>query len=195
MHVKVVYPAGHLGGEKRETFVRVEATEEMAALDEAFRKMNVVDGTEIPAREKFRSMSVGDIARAGDKWFICDPVGWREIPEAFALVYSNVPGEDPLSRAFGLDHYLDKNPSMRRIFEARPNKAMTSVDATYVSIWDGGTEIRSACKYDPFNNVVYEIESVDVGGLEVLEEEFIELKDGSRISREFFSIMGEEDEH
>ena len=53
--------------------------------------------------------------------------------------------------------------------------------ATFVSVWDGGTEIRTSCLYDPQTNMVSEIETADVNGLEVLDEQFIELADGTKI--------------
>lgn len=62
--------------------------------------------------------------------------------------------------------------------------------ATYVSVWDGGIDIRTNCEYDPITKDVTDIESVDVGGLEVLEGEYIELPDGTVIDRKDYSIDG-----
>lgn len=45
--------------------------------------------------------------------------------------------------------------------------------AYYVSVWDGGTEIRTSCDYNPETNDVTNIEQCeDVGDLDVLEEEY-----------------------
>jgi hypothetical protein len=49
-----------------------------------------------------------------------------------------------------------------------------SLNATFVSVWDGGTEIRSNCHYDPTTNTVSNIEDVDVDGIEVLDKEYVE---------------------
>lgn len=64
--------------------------------------------------------------------------------------------------------------------------------AEYVSVWDGGYEVRSACEYNPDTNTVIDIVQVDVEDLEDehgdpvdldwLNEEFIELPDGTTIS-------------
>ena len=66
--------------------------------------------------------------------------------------------------------------------------------ATYVSVWDGGIEIISTCEYDPETKDVTDIESVEVNGLDYLEEEYILLPNGERINREDFTIEGEEEE-
>jgi len=47
-------------------------------LEDLFRKMNVVDGDELPAQLNVRSMSSGDVARdltTGQMW-MCAPIGW-----------------------------------------------------------------------------------------------------------------------
>jgi hypothetical protein len=46
--------------------------------EDLFRKMNVVDGDELPVQLRVRSMSPGDVARdltTGEVW-LCDLVGW-----------------------------------------------------------------------------------------------------------------------
>ena len=53
--------------------------------------------------------------------------------------------------------------------------------ATYISIWDG-IEISSNCEYDKNTNTVSDIDSIDVQGIENLQEEYIELEDGSKIT-------------
>jgi hypothetical protein len=52
----------------------VEAT----GLEDVFRQMNVVDGTEMPVRIHCRSMSVGDVVvdEAGAAHFVCS-AGWQ----------------------------------------------------------------------------------------------------------------------
>jgi hypothetical protein len=51
--------------------------------------------------------------------------------------------------------------------------------ATYVSVWDGGEEIRTLCDYDTETQTASNIEQCDdVEDLDILEEEFIELPSG-----------------
>ena len=61
---------------------------------------------------------------------------------------------------------------------------MSPIKATYVSVWDDSTAIESPCVYDPMLNVVYDIQqsNVDVSGLEVLTDEYVEFENGDRIS-------------
>jgi hypothetical protein len=52
-------------------------------LEDLFRKMNVVDGDELPVELKVRSMSCGDVARdlsTGDVW-LCDLAGWVNLSD------------------------------------------------------------------------------------------------------------------
>lgn len=56
--------------------------------------------------------------------------------------------------------------------------------ATYVSVWDGGIEIRTRCLFNRDMSTVFDVESADVNGLEVLEDEYVELADGTEV-REF----------
>lgn len=53
--------------------------------------------------------------------------------------------------------------------------------AKYVSVWDGGTTVTTKCEYDPQTNVVSDIGSAEVEGLEICEDEYVELPDGSEI--------------
>lgn len=53
--------------------------------------------------------------------------------------------------------------------------------ATYVSVWDGGIQIRTNCKFDQATKQVSDVESADVDGLDFCEEEFIELSNGEVI--------------
>jgi hypothetical protein len=48
-------------------------------VEDVFRRMNVVDGDELPVVLGIRSMSVGDIALQGDVAHVCEPAGWRQI--------------------------------------------------------------------------------------------------------------------
>lgn len=51
--------------------------------EDLFRKMNVVDGDELPVQLRVRSMSPGDVCRdlsTGEVW-LCDLVGWVNLAE------------------------------------------------------------------------------------------------------------------
>lgn len=63
--------------------------------------------------------------------------------------------------------------------------------ATYVSVWDGGVEIRTKCTYNRETGVVYDIETADVNGLDSLDDEYIELSDGTEI-RDFIDEFDED---
>lgn len=56
-----------------------------------------------------------------------------------------------------------------------------TVKSTYVSVWDGGTEIRTSCQFDTIKNIVFDIEPVEDDGLDILEDEYIELPNGEII--------------
>lgn len=63
------------------------------------------------------------------------------------------------------------------------------INATFVSVWDGGIDIRSECKFNPFTGEVTDIEQVDVDELDLdtFEEEFVELEDGTMITNFFYN--------
>lgn len=64
--------------------------------------------------------------------------------------------------------------------------------AIYVSVWDGGIEIRTNCQFDPTTKEVSNIEVAAVDGLDVLEDEYIELPDGEEV-RDFIAEGNEDD--
>jgi hypothetical protein len=66
------------------------------------------------------------------------------------------------------------------------------MEAIYVSVWDGGTEIRTKCDYDPTTKEVSDIEVADVNGLDVLDDEYVELPDGTEIRD--FTVEGNDAE-
>ncbi len=59
----------------------------------------------------------------------------------------------------------------------------------FVSVWDGGIEIRSNCEFNISNFFTNRIDIAEVDGLETLEDEYVELPDGTEI-RDFL-IEGE----
>lgn len=55
------------------------------------------------------------------------------------------------------------------------------IEATYTSVWDGGVEIASACKYDADERRVFDIADSGVAGVESLEREYATLPDGTEL--------------
>ncbi len=52
------------------------------------------------------------------------------------------------------------------------------VNATYVSVWDGGTKIETSCQFDTEKKLAFDIESIDdVEDLDILDEEYITIGD------------------
>lgn len=68
--------------------------------EDVFRVMNVVTGEdfELPNKLGCRSMSVGDIYVEGKDGYLCAPVGWTKLPEAFV---ERLLGRLPCSRCDG----------------------------------------------------------------------------------------------
>ena len=58
--------------------------------------------------------------------------------------------------------------------------------AIFISVWDGGIEIKTNCEYDPTTKEVSDIETSNVDGLDICEDEYILLPDGTEI-RDFVS--------
>jgi hypothetical protein len=117
MLVKVVYPRDVPGGDHKEFVVEVESPDVEGALEETFRKMNVVDGTELPVELGCRSMSCGDLIMARGRWFVCEPMGWREVPAFFAYPYIATSGTFA-ERSFGVDAFVKANPGLRHLLAA-----------------------------------------------------------------------------
>lgn len=66
--------------------------------------------------------------------------------------------------------------------------------AEFVSVWDGGIAIRTACHYDSATCLASAIATVDVDGLESCEDQYVELTDGTQIrKRDGLKIEGQED--
>lgn len=53
--------------------------------------------------------------------------------------------------------------------------------ATYTSVWEGGIEVTTSCNYNPHNGLVSDVETADVGGLDILHDEYVELEDGTKL--------------
>jgi len=70
---------------------------------------------------------------------------------------------------------------------------MQSIPVTFVSVWDGGTEIRTNALFNPETKLVHDIESVDGVDedgeeVELLEKQYIELSSGEIIEEEEFIL-------
>ena len=63
--------------------------------------------------------------------------------------------------------------------------------AEFVSVWDTDVRIGTTCNYNPKTKKVTNVKFVDVQGVDILEEEYVELPDGTQI-RDFFDIDGTE---
>lgn len=55
------------------------------------------------------------------------------------------------------------------------------INAKFVSVWDDGIEIKTSCRYCKSSNTAFDIETADVNGVEVLQEQYVELPDGTQI--------------
>lgn len=53
--------------------------------------------------------------------------------------------------------------------------------AIYVSVWDGGVEVKTSCDYNVENRTVSDIDSADVD-VDNLEREYVQLDDGTEIT-------------
>lgn len=58
--------------------------------------------------------------------------------------------------------------------------------AIYVSVWDGGVEVKTRCLYNGETKVVSDIETADVDGLDILEDEYVLLPSGVEV-RDFIN--------
>jgi hypothetical protein len=60
-------------------------------------------------------------------------------------------------------------------------KKETIMKAQYVSVWDNGTTITTACNYDPATKTVSDVEDSGVDIDASLEREFVQLADGMEL--------------
>jgi len=68
----------------------------------------------------------------------------------------------------------------------------TTINATYVSVWDDGVVIRTPCIFDIEKRVAHDIVAVDIQGLDILRDEYVELPDGAEFRG--FSVNEFDDE-
>jgi hypothetical protein len=69
-------------------------------------------------------------------------------------------------------------PKEEDTMSKKKTKQLEDVPCTFVSVWDGGIVLRSKAIYNPNTKEVEVLETFDVDGLEVLEDEYIEFEDG-----------------
>jgi len=55
------------------------------------------------------------------------------------------------------------------------------INAQFVSVWDDGVEIKTSCRYCKSSNTAFDIEIADINGVEILQEQYVELPDGTQI--------------
>ena len=70
---------------------------------------------------------------------------------------------------------------------------MQSIPVTFVSVWDGGTEIRTNALFNPETKLVHDIEVVDgvdedEEEVELLDRQYLELPSGEIIEEEGFIL-------
>lgn len=86
MFVNVVYPKndrGNVPEERHEVQVDPPRGATMDdVLADVWRRMNVVDGSdiELPAKLKCRSMMVGDVVSILGQHYVCCSMGWKQLP-------------------------------------------------------------------------------------------------------------------
>jgi len=56
-----------------------------------------------------------------------------------------------------------------------------AINADYVSVWDDGLEVRTTCIFDIEKQTAHNIVPVDIQGLDILVDEYVELPDGTQI--------------
>jgi hypothetical protein len=56
-----------------------------------------------------------------------------------------------------------------------------AVDATYSTMWDNGVTVTTRCRFDRASMRCFDIEGADVDGVEVLEDEYVTLADGTEL--------------
>ena len=72
-------------------------------------------------------------------------------------------------------------------------------ECTYVSVWDDSIEIKSKCLFDDETNIVSDVETVDVDGMdiEILTDKYIILPNGEEFrdfkNEEIDDILSDED--
>ena len=67
-------------------------------------------------------------------------------------------------------------------FKYNPKEKTKPIRATFVSVWDGSTEIETSCKFNPETKEVTDIKSTDdVEDLDILFEEYVVLPTGEII--------------
>jgi hypothetical protein len=117
----------------------------------------------------------------------CLRTALKELPPPFAVGGSNavtVRGAIISALALFAGELPERTSRLLQHWQEQTIRAATrlpSVAATYVSVWDGGTTVRVRCRWSVSLQVAFEIDSVDVDGLESLDREYVELEGGIEI--------------
>ena len=67
-------------------------------------------------------------------------------------------------------------------------------NATFVSVWDDGIEIKTNCKVNTETREIFDIEKAHVDGLEIVNEEYVTIDgmDYNAVSAEYANLYPEE---
>jgi hypothetical protein len=94
MQVKVIFPPDERSPLK-EFIWDVDTADDSEALEKTFREFNVVEEGDSHIDRNCRSMSVGDIAicidSLGQRIYICDNAGWKQVNSKFAQEWMKLP--------------------------------------------------------------------------------------------------------
>lgn len=116
MNVRVIYPSHGCADVKKriEINLLLDAKDDQEALALAWRATNCVDKKDVERMRDYasqngvggigiRSAMVGDVALVeGERWYICEMVGWRQVTKEIADVWI---GRDFHERMMGYDYH------------------------------------------------------------------------------------------
>lgn len=100
--------------------------------------------------------------------------------QAFTLLNEVHPGEieqEEIGRMFNVE--LSTGDKIQAHEDEIINPELVPV--RYITIWDGGREIKTFAKYEPATGLVHDITSSDADDLDILEDEYIQLPDGQEL--------------
>jgi hypothetical protein len=118
----------------------------------------------------------------------CISTGLAELPPPFGVTARSLATvRGAIVDALMFISVTERTSRLLQFWEQATIRATTrlpSVSAQYISVWDGGTTVRVPCRWSVSLQVAFEIESVDVDGLESLDREYVELGGGIEIDVE-----------
>ena len=108
MFATVIYPADKNYNEPEKSFqVETDANTEVGKLNDIWRQMNIVDGSdfELPNKLHCRSMMVGDIIQLNDTCYIVDNFGWYKASKDYVSIWKLLSTRD---RLMGPEYFCRK---------------------------------------------------------------------------------------